>query len=327
MRHNAAWPPCSAMRCATCSQESDGSWTVNVVNRRTGEKRRLNAKFVFVGAGGGALPLLQKSGITEVKGFGGFPIGGRFLRTANPVLAAAHQAKVYGVLPLGAPHRRRRISTRASSTASRGCCSGRSPGWSPKFLKQGNVTDLPLSVRPNNLASMLSVGLHAGGSGEVPDRPAAAVGIRSGGRLCANSSPPQSIPTGNSTSPGSGCRSSGGQGQGRRARVRHHGAVGGRRHHRGPARCLAGRVHRGACDARRHGALLLRPLSCRGCPSSRRWCRRWASKLSNEPALFEEVWSWGTKVLKLDKPANGAPPAPLPAESGADISSATVAAE
>jgi len=50
-------------------------------------------------------------------------------------------------------------------------------------------------------------------------------------------------------------------------------------------------------------------------------------ELSNEPALFEEVWTWGTEVLKLDKPANGAPPAPLPAESGADISSATVAAE
>ncbi len=109
------------------SQQSDGSWTLNVVNRRTGEKRRLNARFVFVGAGGGALPLLQKSGIPEAKGFGGFPVGGQFLRTANPVLAAAHRAKVYGVLPLGAPPiRGRRISTRASSTASRGCCSGRS---------------------------------------------------------------------------------------------------------------------------------------------------------------------------------------------------------
>ena len=32
-------------------------------------------------------------------------------------------------------------------------------GWSPKFLKQGKVTDLPLSVKPHNLASMLGVGL------------------------------------------------------------------------------------------------------------------------------------------------------------------------
>jgi malate dehydrogenase (quinone) len=32
-------------------------------------------------------------------------------------------------------------------------------GWSPKFLKQGKVTDLPFSVKPNNLGSMLGVGL------------------------------------------------------------------------------------------------------------------------------------------------------------------------
>ena len=57
-------------------KESDGSWTVKVVNRRTGEKLKLHSKFVFVGAGGGALPLLQKSGIKEAKGFGGFPVSG-----------------------------------------------------------------------------------------------------------------------------------------------------------------------------------------------------------------------------------------------------------
>ena len=64
-------------------QESDGTWTVKVVNRRTGEKSTLRSKFVFVGAGGGALPLLQKSGIKEVKGFGGFPVSGEWLRTDN----------------------------------------------------------------------------------------------------------------------------------------------------------------------------------------------------------------------------------------------------
>ena len=58
---------------------------------------------MFVGAGGGALHLLQKSGIKEAKGFGGFPVSGEFLRTANPTLTAAHHAKVYGFPPLGAP--------------------------------------------------------------------------------------------------------------------------------------------------------------------------------------------------------------------------------
>ena len=83
-RGNAAGPRCSVTRCATCASESDGSWTVTVRNRRTGEKRKMNAKFVFVGAGGDALPLLQKAGIDEAKGFGGFPVGGEFLRTDQP---------------------------------------------------------------------------------------------------------------------------------------------------------------------------------------------------------------------------------------------------
>jgi malate dehydrogenase (quinone) len=141
------------------SQQSDGSWTLKVTNRRTGTKRKLNAKFVFVGAGGGALPLLQKSGIKEAKGFGGFPVGGQWLRTGNPELAAAHQAKVYGAPPLGAPpmsvpHLDARVINGRSYLLF-----GPFAGWSPKFLKQGKVTDLPFSVRPNNLGSMLGVGL------------------------------------------------------------------------------------------------------------------------------------------------------------------------
>ena len=115
------------------SRQPDGSWTLTVRNRRTGEKRRLNAKFVFVGAGGDALPLLQKSGIAEVKGFAGFPIGGRFLRTDNPALTAAHRAKVYGVPAPGAPPLGRCIWICGSSTARRGWCSGRTPAGRPSF--------------------------------------------------------------------------------------------------------------------------------------------------------------------------------------------------
>jgi malate dehydrogenase (quinone) len=140
-------------------KESDGSWTLKVVNRRTGGRRKINANFVFVGAGGGALPLLQKSGIKEAKGFGGFPVGGAFLRTDNAVLAAAHQAKVYGAPPLGAPPMSvPHLDTRVINGRS-WLLFGPFAGWSPKFLKQGKVTDLPFSVKPNNLASMLGVGL------------------------------------------------------------------------------------------------------------------------------------------------------------------------
>jgi malate dehydrogenase (quinone) len=141
------------------SREPDGSWTLRIVNRRTGENQRLNAKFVFVGAGGGALPLLQSSGIEEARGYGGFPIGGRFLRCANPELTAAHQAKVYGFPAPGAP------STAAPHLDARRV-NGRSwllfgafVGWSPKFLKQGHLTDLISSVKPDNLGSMLGAGV------------------------------------------------------------------------------------------------------------------------------------------------------------------------
>jgi malate dehydrogenase (quinone) len=140
------------------ARQSDGSWTLLVGNRRTGEKHRLNTKFVFVGAGGDALRLLQKSGIEEVKGFAGFPIGGRFLRTDNPALVAGHRAKVYGAPapgapPLGALHLDLRFVDDKSWLVF-----GPYAGWSPKFLKHGHFTDLPRSVRPDNLPSMLGVG-------------------------------------------------------------------------------------------------------------------------------------------------------------------------
>ncbi|MBF6150405.1 malate:quinone oxidoreductase, partial [Nocardia nova] len=85
------------------SKESDGSWTVTVRNTRTRRTRTISAKFVFVGAGGGALPLLQKSGIKEIKGFAGFPVSGQFLRCTNPELIDKHEAKVYGKAAVGAP--------------------------------------------------------------------------------------------------------------------------------------------------------------------------------------------------------------------------------
>ncbi|WP_156764739.1 malate dehydrogenase (quinone) [Mycobacterium sp. 1081908.1] len=141
------------------SRQSDGSWTLLVRNRRTGEKRRLNAKFVFVGAGGDALPLLQKSGIEEVRGYAGFPIGGRFLRADHPALTAAHRAKVYGTPapgapPLGALHLDLRFVNGKSWLVF-----GPYAGWSPKFLKHGHSTDLPRSIKPHNLLSMLGVGV------------------------------------------------------------------------------------------------------------------------------------------------------------------------
>ena len=114
---------------------------------------------MFVGAGGGALPLLQKSGIKEAKGFGGFPVSGEWLRTNNPELTGGHHAKVYGLPPLGAPPMSMpHLDTRVINGKD-WLLFGPFAGWSPKFLKAGKFTDLPLSVKPNNLASMIGVGL------------------------------------------------------------------------------------------------------------------------------------------------------------------------
>lgn len=140
-------------------KQSDGSWTVKVVNRRTGEKMQIRSKFVFIGAGGGALPLLQKAGIKEVKGYGGFPVSGQWLRTDLSSLTEAHNAKVYGLPPLGAPPMSMpHLDTRVIAGKD-WLLFGPFAGWSPKFLKAGKFTDLPLSVKPDNLLSMVGVGL------------------------------------------------------------------------------------------------------------------------------------------------------------------------
>lgn len=140
------------------SRQPDGSWAVSIRNRRTSETRTLAARFVFVGAGGNALPLLQKSGIKEAKGFGGFPIGGQFLRSSNPTLTAAHRAKVYGVPAPGAPPLGARHLDLRMINDKPWLVFGPFAGWSAKFLKHGHLSDLPRSVKPNNLRSLLGVG-------------------------------------------------------------------------------------------------------------------------------------------------------------------------
>lgn len=139
----------------------EGGWRLTVKDRRWngGEGSTLDARFVFVGAGGGALRLLQRSGIREAKGYAGFPISGQFLRATDPALTARHQAKVYGKAEIGAPpmsvpHLDTRVVDGRASIMF-----GPYAGWSMKFLKSGSWTDLIRSVRPDNLWPMVLVGL------------------------------------------------------------------------------------------------------------------------------------------------------------------------
>lgn len=142
------------------TKQKDGTWKLDVMHLVGLNKRTIHAKFVFVGAGGGALALLQHSGIPEARGFGGFPISGQFLRTSDPKLVAQHKAKVYGKAakgapPMSVPHLDTRVVDGESSLLF-----GPYAGFSPKFLKTSTWFDLPFSIRTHNIGPMLAVGRH-----------------------------------------------------------------------------------------------------------------------------------------------------------------------
>ncbi|GAA4497188.1 malate:quinone oxidoreductase [Gluconacetobacter tumulicola] len=138
-------------------QDASGAWRVSVRDLTTNTTVPVAARFVFIGAGGGALPLLQKTGIPESKGVGGFPVSGQFLRCTNPDIIARHHAKVYGKASVGAPPMSvPHLDTRVID-GREGLLFGPYAGFSTKFLKQGSLWDLPKSIRMDNLGAMLAV--------------------------------------------------------------------------------------------------------------------------------------------------------------------------
>lgn len=137
---------------------NDGSWELKVRNLDSGNVDHHTAKFVFIGAGGGSLHLLQKSGIPEGRGIGGFPVSGIFMVCQKPEIVEQHFAKVYGKAPVGAPpmsvpHLDTRFIDKKKSLFF-----GPFAGFSPKFLKTGSMFDLITSVKTDNLVTMLAAG-------------------------------------------------------------------------------------------------------------------------------------------------------------------------
>jgi malate dehydrogenase (quinone) len=136
-----------------------GGWEITAKDQSTGQLRSTRAKFVFVGAGGGSLLLLQKAGIPEAEGLGGFPIGGQWLVCDDPKIVSRHQAKVYGQAldaapTMAVPHLDTRILDGKKTLLF-----GPFAAWTTKFLhRKGSWTDLPASVRPHNLATLLKIG-------------------------------------------------------------------------------------------------------------------------------------------------------------------------
>ncbi len=141
-------------------RDDDRLWKVKVKNTVTGMTEKHHAKFVFIGSGGGALHLLQKSDIPEGKRIGGFPVSGIFLVCKKPDIIAQHRAKVYGKAPVGAPpmsvpHLDTRLIDGQESLLF-----GPFAGFSPKFLKYGSMLDLPKSINSDNLITMIASGVN-----------------------------------------------------------------------------------------------------------------------------------------------------------------------
>ncbi len=138
----------------------NGLWELRVQNLDTHEESRYTARFVFIGAGGGSLALLEKSDIPEGNGFGGFPISGQWLVCNKPEIIERHSAKVYGKAsvgspPMSVPH----LDTRVIEDK-QALLFGPFAGFSTKFLKHGSYLDLPLSIKWDNIWPLLSAGAH-----------------------------------------------------------------------------------------------------------------------------------------------------------------------
>ena len=141
------------------TRNDDDTWQVTIAHLDSGEESTVDARYVFIGAGGAALPLLQASGIPEAKAYAGFPVGGQFLYTTNPDVVSQHDVKAYGKAgegspPMSVPH----LDLR-NLDGEPALFFGPFATFSSKFLKEGSWTDLFGSMTLDNTWPMVEVGL------------------------------------------------------------------------------------------------------------------------------------------------------------------------
>ncbi len=140
-------------------RNADNGWQVTVSDVKTGQQHQIHARYVFIGAGGAALKLLQKTGIPEADNYGGFPVGGSFLVSSNPDIALRHSVKVYGQASVGAPPMSvPHIDTRYLD-GKKEVLFGPFATFSTKYLKQGSLWDLFSATTTSNIIPMAHVGM------------------------------------------------------------------------------------------------------------------------------------------------------------------------
>src|SRR5262245_17433430 len=147
------------VECLDLDPDGKGGWDVKMINRLNEHKEKTNAKFVFIGAGGATLHLLKRAEIEERKGFGGFPVGGLWLKCLNADVIKNHHAKVYGKATVGAPPMSvPHVDTRMIN-GHKELLFGPFAAFSTKFLKNGSMLDLPKSIKFDNMIPMVFAGL------------------------------------------------------------------------------------------------------------------------------------------------------------------------
>jgi malate dehydrogenase (quinone) len=147
-------------RRVTGLRRTDDGWELVVRHTASGESERVRTRFVFIGAGGGTIPLLQAARMPVARGLAAFPIAGQWLVCENRGVVDRHFAKVYGPPPpdsgaLGGPH----LDVRHLHEK-RVLLFGPFATWTTKFLhRTGRVTDLPYSARTHNVPTLLRTGM------------------------------------------------------------------------------------------------------------------------------------------------------------------------
>mmetsp|Transcript_82104 Transcript_82104/g.145559 ORF Transcript_82104/g.145559 Transcript_82104/m.145559 type:complete len:566 (+) Transcript_82104:69-1766(+) len=141
-------------------EDVDHSWMVTTRKCDAGRGYRVyKSKFVFVGAGGWSLPMLQMSGIPQIKGYNALSVDGEWAVCQNPAVVNRHPVKVYAPGPVGAPPMSMPHIDAREIGGKKMLLFGPWCQWTPRFLKKGKMTDAFRVFKPHNIMPLATAGL------------------------------------------------------------------------------------------------------------------------------------------------------------------------